>query len=158
MGGLSRALPGSTPVAIVSAINDAIVRDGGQKFIIQGFPASLDAAFHFEKTIAQPLFVLLDGGVVGPVADLYMKIGVARVVTGKGDAAFESAAKHFRPQLAFVLGRPGSGKTSACGVLRDALGYVPLRCVCVCCGHVCCFPRRGCRVVFWMGVWCERES
>ena len=54
------------------------------------------------------------------------QVGVARAVQGKGDAAYESAAAHFRPHLAFVLGRPGSGKTSACGALRDTLGYVPL--------------------------------
>jgi hypothetical protein len=65
----------STPAAIVSSLNDSIVRDGGRRFIIQGFPTTLDAAFHFEKTIAQPLFVLLANGVVeGPVADLYAKV------------------------------------------------------------------------------------
>ena len=63
----------SSPAAAVSALNDGILRDGGHKFIITGFPTTLDAAFHFEKTVAQPLFVLLDGA-DGPVADLYMKV------------------------------------------------------------------------------------
>jgi hypothetical protein len=61
--------------AVVSGLNDSIVRDGGRRFIVQGFPRTLEEAFHFEKTIAQPLFVLLDGGKVeGPVADLYSKV------------------------------------------------------------------------------------
>ncbi len=62
----------------------------------------------------------------GPVADLYQKIGSARAVVGSGDAAYESAAAHFFPTIAFVLGRPGSGKTTACGLLRAKYGYAVL--------------------------------
>jgi adenylate kinase family enzyme len=111
-----------TPAAIVSGLNDSIVRDGGHRFIIQGFPLTLDAAFHFEKTITQPLFVLLDGA-EGPVVDLYSKVGAARAIQGSGDAAFASAAAHFMPTVAYVLGLPGSGKTSACSLLAEAFGY-----------------------------------
>ncbi len=110
-----------TPAAIVSGLNDSIVRDGGHRFIIQGFPLTLDAAFHFEKTITQPLFVLLDGA-EGPVVDLYSKVGAARAIQGSGDAAFASAAAHFMPTVAYVLGLPGSGKTSACSLLAEAFG------------------------------------
>ena len=47
-------------------------------------------------------------------------------MTGTGDAAFASAAANFYPNLAFVLGVPGSGKSTACATLRDSFGYTPL--------------------------------
>lgn len=60
------------------------------------------------------------------MADLYQKIGAARIVSGAGDEAYESAAAHFYPNLAFVLGRPGAGKTTACTLIAGAYGYTLL--------------------------------
>jgi adenylate kinase family enzyme len=112
----------AAPSAAVSFFSDAIARDGGRRFIIHGFPSTLDQAFHFERSLAQPLFVLLNGA-DGPVADLYAKIGVAHPVVGAGDAALDSARRYFYPNVVSVLGRPGSGKTTVASAIQAAYGH-----------------------------------
>lgn len=112
----------TAPATAVGALKEAMAKDGSRRFIIENFPHTLDQAFYFEKSVAQPLFVLLDGA-EGPVADLYAKVGSAHAVEGSGESAYQSAAKYFFPKVVFALGLPGSGRTTVSNAIESAYGY-----------------------------------
>lgn len=112
----------TAPSACLVELKDAIAQKGGSRFIVHGFPHTLEQAFAFERAIAQPLFVLLDGA-EGPVADLYAKVGAAHAISGSGESAYASASKYFYPRVVFALGLPGCGRKKVSEALQASHGY-----------------------------------
>ena len=130
--GEDRPIPTKIQVGLLDTAMDDSPHD---KFLVHDFPNSLDEALAFEKVVGGPRFFLDlsngDGGDGGEnakeVLAFYSALGYVRQVDTSGGIreALRTVGQHFEPDVRFVLGLPGSGKSSQCQLAKEQ-GYTVL--------------------------------
>ena len=123
--GEDRPIPTDIQVNLLDTAMDASPHD---KFLVHDFPATLEEALAFEKVVGGPRFFLDLSGNDGntdeatkEVLDFYQALGYVRQVDTSGGMrqALRTVGEHFEPDVRFVLGFPGSGKTSQCELAKE---------------------------------------
>jgi adenylate kinase family enzyme/nucleoside diphosphate kinase len=124
--GEDRPIPTQMQVGMLDRAMDESPHD---RFIVHDFPTSLEEALAFEQVVGGPRFFLDlsngDGGDGGErteeVLQFYRALGYVRQVDSKGGLreALRTVGEHFEPDVRFVLGPPGAGKTQQCDLARE---------------------------------------